>query len=143
MKASASQEGYIDELVAEFLIGASLDAEITGYMLRGMDLEADARKFYSFQRDVDVQQVGFVLRDDRKVGASPDGRFPEKLETDKLGPAQRDGLLGTGRGADLGVNRSLLFLPPTVPHNRRECFHDNSAPGRAVAPPVRPWRYPS
>jgi len=72
-RASASQDGYLDELLAEWMIGASLDSAMTDYMLRGMELEADARRYYEFQRDLDVQRVGFVVRDDGSAGASPDG----------------------------------------------------------------------
>jgi len=77
MKRSSSQDGYLDELLAEWMIGASLDSDITDLMLRGMELEGDARRLYQFQRDVDVQQVGLCLTDDRRVGASPDALVGE------------------------------------------------------------------
>jgi len=77
MKRSSSQDGYLDELLAEWMIGASLDSDITDLMLRGTELEGDARRLYQFQRDVDVQQVGLCLTDDRRVGASPDALVGE------------------------------------------------------------------
>ena len=64
---------YRNELVAEWILGFPLDDASTDWMDRGSDMEADAVSYYEFQRDVEVERVGFVLRDDRKVGASPDG----------------------------------------------------------------------
>ncbi len=40
-------------------------------------MEAEAVAWYELQRDVTVQRVGFVLRDNEKVGASPDGLVGE------------------------------------------------------------------
>lgn len=72
-KMSASAEGYAHELIAEQLLGKPLDDATSEFMQRGTILEQSARKWYALQRDVDVQQVGFLLRDDRRVGCSPDG----------------------------------------------------------------------
>ena len=41
---------------------------------RGHMLEPEARKYYSFQRDLDAETVGLIYRDEsRMVGCSPDG----------------------------------------------------------------------
>jgi len=44
-------------------------------MLRGKELEAEARDFYALANDVEVKQVGFCLSDG--YGASPDGLVGE------------------------------------------------------------------
>jgi hypothetical protein len=84
-KPSASVAGYRNELLAEWLLGDSLSEDVSLFMERGTAQEADARKYYEFQRDVTVQQVGFCLRDDRRAGCSPDG------------------LVGTGGGMEIKV----------------------------------------
>jgi hypothetical protein len=42
-------------------------------MARGKVVEERARSFYELKKNVDVTRVGFVLRDDGRVGCSPDG----------------------------------------------------------------------
>ena len=76
-KPSASAGGYLRELVAEWMLGAPLDDGDSLWMQRGSEMETEARAWYEFQNDVDVRQVGFCLRDDGKVGCSPDGLVGE------------------------------------------------------------------
>lgn len=45
----------------------------TVWMERGEYTEEEARDWYAFRFDKDVEQVGFILNDDRTAGASPDG----------------------------------------------------------------------
>jgi len=74
MKPASAQKGYMHELLAEWMLGASLDdGYLSDWMERGMMLEPQAVAYYELQRDMDVNRVGFVLRDDRMVGCSPDG----------------------------------------------------------------------
>jgi hypothetical protein len=73
-KPSSQAEGYLHQLVAERLIGqpcASDDG--TAWMARGADLEAEAIRWYEFTHDVEVVRAGFLTRDDRRAGCSPDG----------------------------------------------------------------------
>lgn len=73
MKPSASAEKYAWELIAEEILGYPVEeAADSGYMQRGTLLETKAVEFYELYRDVDTEQVGFILRDDRRVGCSPD-----------------------------------------------------------------------
>lgn len=74
-KPSTQADAYANKLIAEMITGESADADLSNnqWVMRGNELEPDARRFYEMQRDSDVQQVGFVLRDDRRVGCSPDG----------------------------------------------------------------------
>lgn len=74
---SASQDGYIDELISQLLDqNYSLEPSsqyISPSMQQGMDYEDAARSWYSFQFDREVRQVGICLSDCLRYGASPDG----------------------------------------------------------------------
>jgi hypothetical protein len=70
---SASRHKYRAELLTEWLLGQPLDWGATLWMGRGSELEDEARRFYELERDVEVQRIGFVTRDDGRVGGSPDG----------------------------------------------------------------------
>lgn len=72
-KPSESRYKYRVEILTEWLLGVPLEFGSTGWMERGQHLEAEARSWYAMQNDCDVQQVGFVERDDGLVGCSPDG----------------------------------------------------------------------
>lgn len=72
-KLSTSSDGYLHELLAEWLLGMPLGADMNrGFIQRGSEMEQDAVRYYEFQGDVETRSVGFVLRDDRMVGCSPD-----------------------------------------------------------------------
>jgi hypothetical protein len=74
LKLSGSAGKYRNQLVAEWLCGHPIDwSDGAGWMERGRDMEAEARKWYAFSRDCDVRQVGFISRDDGLFGCSPDG----------------------------------------------------------------------
>lgn len=45
---------------------------VSAAMKNGARLEPEARRFYEFERDIDVQVVGFCLTDDGRFGCSPD-----------------------------------------------------------------------
>lgn len=49
-----------------------LEGAISGAMQRGTELEPDARRWYEFEQDCEVEQVGFCLTDDGRFGCSPD-----------------------------------------------------------------------
>lgn len=71
----ASRANYLAELVSERMTGQPYgDKYKSPAMERGNEMEGAARDLYSFLRDVEVRQVGFVLHpaiDD--AGCSPDG----------------------------------------------------------------------
>jgi hypothetical protein len=73
---SKSSTKYVAELIGEQL-ATFLPANVQTYTSRAMDwgqqTEAEARRFYSMERDIDVSNGGFCLHDSRKWGASPDG----------------------------------------------------------------------
>lgn len=69
---SSAAVAYINELLAEWVLGCPLDAGASAYMDRGTSMEPDARKWYAFTKGVEPRTVGVCLTDDRKVGCSPD-----------------------------------------------------------------------
>ena len=70
---SASADAYINQLVAERLTGEREEVFQSHHMLRGTQLEPDARDLYSLIRDAEVTEVGFCLHDTLSAGCSPDG----------------------------------------------------------------------
>lgn len=72
MKPSGSQGAYLAHLVAEWFLGVSLDEYKSPYVERGNELEKCALAHYEFTHDVATTPAGFCIRDDGKVGASPD-----------------------------------------------------------------------
>lgn len=72
LKPSEQASGYLHALLVERLFGVLGESEGSGFMERGSVLEQAAVDFYELQRGVDTQQVGFMLRDDGRVGGSPD-----------------------------------------------------------------------
>lgn len=70
----ASRANYMAELLAERLTGVPVEQYQNAAMKWGADTEAEARAAYSFMRDAEVVEVGFI--DHPKIpmtGASPDG----------------------------------------------------------------------
>jgi hypothetical protein len=73
MKYSESAKKYAWELIAEAILGYPVEeAAKSGFMVRGTVLEKKAVDFYEMQCDVDTEKVGFIMRDDRRTGCSPD-----------------------------------------------------------------------
>jgi len=70
---SASADRYMRELLAEWVLGYPVEEWSSAWAERGESLEPEARRAYAFERGLTVETVGFVLRDDRLVGCSPDG----------------------------------------------------------------------
>lgn len=71
-KPSTQADGYMRTLLAEWITGESSDAGASQFMDRGTQMEPEARNWYAFDRDVELVQVGILLREDGMVGASPD-----------------------------------------------------------------------
>lgn len=71
-KFSSQADGYAHELLAEELLGHPVDEGASDFMARGTALEKSAIDFYEFQNDVNTTRVGFILRDDKLTGCSPD-----------------------------------------------------------------------
>lgn len=61
---------YMRKLAGEVLTGEPMDSYTNAHMERGKAMEDEARDFYAFLHDAEIQRVGFV-RNGQK-GASPD-----------------------------------------------------------------------
>ncbi len=110
-KFSKSAESYAVELAVERIIGQPLDDTKSGWMERGTEMEAEARAWYIFHQDAEVEQVGFCTTDDGKVGCSPDGLVGRVGLEIKCPSAKVHGghLIGKTRpGDDTQVQGSLL-----------------------------------
>lgn len=80
-KPSAQRDKYLAEKVAEYFYGDCLDNDFgrtaQQFMERGKSLESEARARFEFEHNVEVEEVGMVLTDDRLIGCSPDGLIGE------------------------------------------------------------------
>lgn len=71
---SAMRATYMGELICERLTGLVTEGFKSGPMQWGTDNEPQARLNYSFDRNVEIEEVGFVDHPTIKMaGASPDG----------------------------------------------------------------------
>ena len=71
---SKSLEGYASKLAADTFAGKDIDAwEGNRFTERGHEIEAEARNWLAFDRDLDIAQVGFCTDNLSRFGASPDG----------------------------------------------------------------------
>lgn len=73
----ATSDRYLHELIAEWALGEPLDSYVSDYMERGKLLEPQAFSYYAFERDLEPQKVGFVVRADGWAGCSPDALVGE------------------------------------------------------------------
>ena len=75
---SKSAKKYIYQLAGERMLGFSPEGYQNDAMIRGNELEPEARAAYEFITERKVKEVGFCFKDDRKLyGASPDGVIGE------------------------------------------------------------------
>ena len=73
-KLSAQADTLIAELIAETFRRGSVepDRPINRSMEHGIATEDQARKWYAFDREAELKQVGFCKTDDDRFGCSPD-----------------------------------------------------------------------
>lgn len=72
-KLSAQSRQYMNELIADSLGYGDAPTEPTEWMLRGIELESEARAYYELTTDLDIIQTGFITNDAITAGCSPDG----------------------------------------------------------------------
>ena len=75
-KPSTQWQAYQYKLLAEWLTGRPEDSYKSAWMERGHEVEDEARAWYAFDKNVDVEVVGFIEMDNNLVGCSPDGLLP-------------------------------------------------------------------
>lgn len=74
LEPSKQRQKYLYRLAGERVSGMAEETYQNNAMLRGIELENEARNLYQVINDVEVKQVGFCLTEGKFVaGASPDG----------------------------------------------------------------------
>jgi len=68
-----SRKTLMYKLAGEILSGQKSDDFQSPAMARGTMLESEARDYYAFQNDVEVQQVALIKSDRPRIHVSPDG----------------------------------------------------------------------
>lgn len=88
-KESKSADGYADEILAEILVGHSIEGFSSKYMERGKELESDAALQFASLVDEQVIKAGFCVTDCGRFGCSVDRLVGDNaiLETKVLKPA--------------------------------------------------------
>lgn len=78
-KFSTQSEGYAHLLLAEMIMGESLDKFPASYwMERGALMEHEAAKLYEFETGYKLDRGGFITDDQGRWGCSPDRRILDK-----------------------------------------------------------------
>ena len=71
---SKQQKKYLNQLAGEKILGYAEETYQNAAMIRGIELEEQAREVYSFITGNEVGQVGFCITEGKTIyGASPDG----------------------------------------------------------------------
>ena len=75
MKPSSQADDYLYELMGEWVVGMCKELPPNLYWVnRGTDIEPQARAQYEFATGSEVDEVGFIYKDKKKlIGGSPDG----------------------------------------------------------------------
>jgi len=69
----AKRPNYMNRLLAEYITGKPTESYCNDTMLRGLELEPQARDDYAFIKGCDPVEVGLVYLDDRQlISCSPD-----------------------------------------------------------------------
>jgi hypothetical protein len=72
-KSSAARDGYLIEIVTERLTGQPVPHFTNSAMQHGTDNEPAARVEYAWSRQVEVEETGLWILEQRMFGGSPDG----------------------------------------------------------------------
>lgn len=72
-KQAAGRQNYMAQLICERLTGEPVETFKSDAMLRGTELEPQARAFYELETGQTVEEIGFVHDAALEAGASPDG----------------------------------------------------------------------
>lgn len=72
-KPSKQADKYMLRLAGESILGTAEETYQNAAMLKGCEMEPEARKYYELVTGEKVEQIGFCTTDDGKIGCSPDG----------------------------------------------------------------------
>ena len=75
---STQRKKYLHKLAGELVTGVTEENYQNEAMIRGCQVEDEARGYYDLISEDEVTEVGFCLSDDGKYGASPDGLVGDK-----------------------------------------------------------------
>lgn len=76
LKSSSASKGYIAQLVTEWALQQPIETGVNAFMERGSMLEAEARDWLAWEKDIEIKTCGFIESDDSMLGCSPDGLMP-------------------------------------------------------------------
>lgn len=96
---SKTRRDYILKLAGERITGDPATSYENAAMVRGREMESQAREDYAFIKDVEPQIVGFVTIDDGTAGASPDSFVGDRGMLE-IKTAEPHILLGMMRGGE-------------------------------------------
>ncbi len=73
LSLSKSADKYLYRLLAEWKLQAPIEPDVVAWAVqRGKDLEGEAVQFFEITRNIQTQECGLCVSDDRRFGASPD-----------------------------------------------------------------------
>lgn len=75
---SKQMKKYLYKTAGEHIAGTPEDTYQNAAMIRGCEMEAEARSLYTVITNEHIQEVGFCTVDSGKFGCSPDGLVGEK-----------------------------------------------------------------
>jgi hypothetical protein len=136
-EVSKTRLTYLRKLAGEIITGEPMEAFTNAHLERGKAMEDEARDFYAFMHDAELERVGFIKNG--QTGCSPDSLLAidgmveiktalphiliEKLEADKFPPEHaaqcQGGLWVTGRDYI-----DLIIYWPKMPLFVKRAFRD-------------------
>jgi len=85
-KRSTQRKDYMYQLAAEKLTGIKEEGFTSKAMDEGTEREEECKWVYAMKKGVYVREVGIILSDDRRYGASPDGLVGDKGSIEMKNP---------------------------------------------------------
>lgn len=85
-KPSEQSHKYVCSLIADRLspLYGQQEEYVSASMRNGTIMEPEARRYYEFEREMKVEQVGFCITDDGRFGVSPDALVNKREGTLEL-----------------------------------------------------------
>lgn len=128
-KDSGQWYDYVVELCAECIKPDDIGFTGNRHTDRGNELEPEARAEFSRLMGLDVEQVGFVTRQDGIVGCSPDGLILSRPKEDGDGPESlaKCAMAGLELKCPLAKNHAGYLLEGKLPDQYRAQVHGSMA----------------
>lgn len=107
---SGLRKTYFYQILSERLTGIYIPLVINDAMQWGIDKEDEAREWYEKKTGRDVEEVGFVFKDeDRRAGCSPDGLVGDEGLIEIKCPTSKNHVLQVNEGPKLEYRRQMQF----------------------------------